>query len=337
MSIRNRSTTRLLASALIVLLAGTSARDRIEAQARPTTRAAAPPCDQACLTAMVDAYLAALEAHDPARLPLARQVKFTENTGVLDVGEGLWVGVSEGPGTFKIYVPDPAAHQVGFFGVMKEFDRPVLLALRLRVENNQITEIEHLVARSLTDVGLKNLGTPRPGLLAEVPPAQRVSRAQLLTIAGAYYDSILHSSGIVAPFADDCERHENGLVASGSHERASLPPGASPAAVALARIRGLTCAAAMDTGYLAYITGIDLRRIRIADEQHGLVFALTMFRHRGNVRTLKILNVPGVDTIPMDFGPVDLQAAHIFKIGGGHIHEIEAMGYTLPYKSDAGW
>ena len=69
----------------------------------------------------------------------------------------------------------------------------------------------------------------------------------------------------------------------------------------------------------------------------GLVFALTMFRHRGNVRMLKILNVPGVDTIPMDLGPIDVQAAHIVKIGSGKIHAIEAMGYTLPYKSDAGW
>jgi hypothetical protein len=333
--------TRVLVTVVVALMACASMRPSLYAQAgrapaRPKVPAP-PPCDPACLNAMVDSYLAALEAHDPKRIPLARTVKFTENTGALDVGEGLWVGAAEAPTMFKIYVPDPVAHQVGFIGMMREFDRPVLLALRLRVENQQIAEIEHLVARSLTDAGLKNLVTPRPGLLADVPEAQRVPRAQLLTIANGYYDSILKSSGMVAPYADDCERHENGLIASGSHERSPLPPGASPAAVAIARIRGFTCAAAMDTGYLSYITGIDLRRIRIADEQHGLVFAITMFRHRGDARTLKILNVPGVDTVPMDFGPIDLEAAHIFKIGGGKIHEIEAMGYTLPYKSQAGW
>jgi len=41
--------------------------------------------------------------------------------------------------------------------------------------------------------------------------------------------------------------------------------------------------------------------------------------------------------MPMNFGPIDLQAAHIFKISGGRIHEIEAMGYMLPYMSRTGW
>jgi hypothetical protein len=33
----------------------------------------------------------------------------------------------------------------------------------------------------------------------------------------------------------------------------------------------------------------------------------------------------------------DLEAAHIFKISGGKIHEIEAMGFTLPLYSKNGW
>ena len=33
----------------------------------------------------------------------------------------------------------------------------------------------------------------------------------------------------------------------------------------------------------------------------------------------------------------DLEAAHIFKIYGDHIHEIEAMGFTLPLYSKSGW
>ncbi len=45
----------------------------------------------------------------------------------------------------------------------------------------------------------------------------------------------------------------------------------------------------------------------------------------------------GVDTVPMNFGPIDLQAAEIFKIRGGKIHEIEALGYLLPYNSKTGW
>jgi hypothetical protein len=40
---------------------------------------------------------------------------------------------------------------------------------------------------------------------------------------------------------------------------------------------------------------------------------------------------------PMNFNPFDLEAAHIFKIHGDKIHEIEAMGFTLPLYSKNGW
>ena len=40
---------------------------------------------------------------------------------------------------------------------------------------------------------------------------------------------------------------------------------------------------------------------------------------------------------PMNFNAFDLEAAHIFKIHGDKIHEIEAMGFTLPLYSKNGW
>ena len=39
----------------------------------------------------------------------------------------------------------------------------------------------------------------------------------------------------------------------------------------------------------------------------------------------------------MDYKPFDLPAAHIFKIYGGQIHEIEALGFIAPYKAPTGW
>jgi hypothetical protein len=69
--------------------------------------------------ALVDQYLATLVKHDPAGLPLSRGVRFTENTAEIRIGDGLWVGASEAPTTFKIYAVDPASSQVAFYGVMK--------------------------------------------------------------------------------------------------------------------------------------------------------------------------------------------------------------------------
>ena len=47
-------------------------------------------CDRACLNRIADAYIAALVAHDPAKAPLSRAVKFTEQAQVRSIVEGLW-------------------------------------------------------------------------------------------------------------------------------------------------------------------------------------------------------------------------------------------------------
>jgi len=299
--------------------------------------AQAPACDRACLTGVMDSYLAALVAHDPAKAPLARDVRFTENTGVLSVGEGLWVGASAAPSAFRLYVPDPATDQVALIGTMKEFDSPVLVALRLRVLNRRVVEAEHVVVRSLTEPGLKNLLSPRPAFLADVPAAQRGSRAEMLRIADSYYDAVSKGTSASTSFAGDCVRHENGLQTS-TNRTPVAPPGLPRDQVAgFMTLAGLACAAQVDSQMFAYITSIDLRRVQVVDEQKGLVFGLSMFRHLGRSRTLPIKGVPELTSIPMNFGPIDLQAAHVFKIAGGAIHEIEAIGYTLPYKSRSGW
>jgi len=80
---------------------------------------AAPSCDRACMTGLVDQYLAAVVKHDPSGLPLSPGVRFTENTAEIKIGDGLWVSASEAPTTFKIYAVDPATSQVAFYGVMK--------------------------------------------------------------------------------------------------------------------------------------------------------------------------------------------------------------------------
>lgn len=51
---------------------------------------AATACGRTCLEGFVDQYLDAVLAHDPARLPLAPDVKFTENGQKLQPGDGLW-------------------------------------------------------------------------------------------------------------------------------------------------------------------------------------------------------------------------------------------------------
>jgi hypothetical protein len=298
------------------------------------------PCDRQCLRGFVDRYIAAMVKHDRSALPVTADYKYTENTATMPLGDGLWVGASEAPTTFKIYALDPTSHQAALFAVMKEFDKPVILALRLKIEDGRLAEIEHVVARGVRESSLRNLTTPRPGLLETVPPAERVSRDEMWRIANSYFEAIEHSNGDLAPFADDCMRRENGMQTTGNTVPTHDPgdPPDSPIDPLRAKIRMLGCRDNINTHTLSYITKIQPRRLIVIDEENGLVFGFPMFVHRGNVRTIHIVGIPGLEEMPMNgLRTSDLEAGEIFKIRDGRIHEIEAMGFILPYGSKTGW
>jgi hypothetical protein len=311
--------------------------------APPTTSIGAgvtPPCDRACMTGIVDRYLAALVRHDPTGLPLNRDVKFTENTAQLKVGsEGLWVGASELPTGFRIYAVDVGAGQVGFYGVMKERDRPLIIALRLKVVNGQITEIEHVLARNLRADAVKNLANPRPEFATKLPAADRLPRQQMVNIADSYFEAIEHANGKLAPFADDCVRRENGGQTTHNAHPVPwpVPMGSKQADDAMAYIGTLSCSDQLDTHVMDFITRLWPRRFPIVDEEQGLVFSFPMFHHRGGSGTIKIYNVPGVDSLPLGGSTTNMQAGEIFKIDHGRITGVEAMGASLPYGTTSGW
>ena len=288
-------------------------------------------CDRACLKQLADTYVAALVAHDPAKAPLARDVRMVENIQRIQPGEGLWKTASAVPATFRIYVPDPQAQQVGLLAVMQEGDHPIQLGLRLKLVDGKISEAEHVVVHKLNAANLVNLQTPRLPLTSSVLEAWRDSRGRLLSIGAAYYDALDLNNGSLAPFADDCVRFENG----GQSARKPVPTGASEDS--FAPFGALGCARQLDTQVMAYITKIDNRRVWIADEETGLVFGLSHFHHAMDKTEWPTYGVPGVPFRKIDYKPFDLPAVHIFKIWGGQIHEIEAIGFLAPYDSSTGW
>jgi len=315
-------------------------------------QAPAGGCDRACLSNIADTYLAALVAHAPRKAPLAPNMKFTENTQVLLPGEGLWATATAVSNTFKIAVPDPVAGQIGMIVMLTEAgagekgeDVQAQLALRLKVQNRQIVEAEHLIARITSPAQLAALKTPRAPLLATVPPAERNPRWVMLLIGNSYYDALTLSDGNASPFAEDCGRRENGMHTAGVGAPPPLPgapargggpggPGANPGGAGPAR----DCAGQLTSRVMSYIRSIDLRRVWIADEEKGLVFGLSMFRHPMDENPITVINTDGSRSPrQVNFKPFDLPAAHIFKISGGKIHEIEAMGFTMPYLSKNGW
>ena len=224
-------------------------------------------------------------------------------------------------------MPDPVAGQIGFIGMMEESGKPIQLGLRLMVENGAITEAEHLVVRSFNGNALDNL----QGIAARVArrdsrSAQRNPREILLALGMTYYDSIEQSSGDATLFADACERRENGMITAGG------------SGLGLDGLPRQGCHAQMDSRVFTYIDSIDLRRVWIADPVTGLVFGLSHFRHSMKEKEITVIGRDGKPTKrPMNFEPFDLPAAHIFKVRDNRIHEIEALGFTMPYMSNGGW
>ena len=303
-------------------------------------RGAAPVCDRACLNGLADRYLAALVRHDASGLPLNRDVKFTENAARLKVGsEGLWIAASEAPTGFGIHVADVSAGQVGYYGVMKERDKPLIIALRLKMVNGQITEIEHVLARNLRPEAVTNLAKPRPEFVTILPPEARSPRARMVNIADSYFEAIEHANGKLAPFADDCVRRENGGQTTHNAKPVPwpVPLGSKAADDAMAYIGTLSCSDQLDTHVMDFITRLWPRRHEIVDEELGIVFSFPMFNHRGGSGTVRIYNVPGVDSLPLGGSSSSMQAGELFRIDRGRITAVEAMGASLPYGTNSGW
>jgi len=282
--------------------------------------------DRECLKTLVDNYLQALVQGNPEQLPFAEDAVFVENVERKAIGTGLWETATALPNNYRIYVPDPVSAQVGFIGLMEAEGDPILLGLRLQVEQGQIIAAEHLISWITNDAMLANLQNPRAGLLTSIPESQQLTREELLSIGYSYYPALDENNGILSPLADDCVRFENGMQTSNNSGAASI-------------FGKMLCGPQLSSNYFQYIDTINNRRVTIADPETGLVFGLSHFRHSFDEKETPIYGVQGqsVRDVSM-FNPFDMPAMHIFKIGPeGQIHEIEAVGVLVPYQSPTGW
>lgn len=285
-------------------------------------------CGRACLEGFVDQYLAALVAHDPSRLPLARGVRFTENGQALPLGDGLW-GTASGLGSYKIYAADPEAGQVLFMGVLEENGAPVIFCLRLKIQLHLIQEIETIVSRkepgSLAHP--EALVVPRPAFAETVPPAERRSRANLIAIANSYFNAIEKGHASYVPFDKNCNRIEDGVQTTNNPKLGA--PG-SPT-----NTFGLGCAAQIQLREFQPDTRIRGRRFLVVDVERGLVFVAGFFDHDARLRSFTLAN--GQVQKQTRTAPWTWEIAELFKIQNGKIMQIEALVNPVPYGLRSGW
>jgi hypothetical protein len=97
-----------------------------------TANAVPTSFDRETLYTILDGYL----ARDPARVPWAPRVRYSENNLSLLVGDGAWNTVT-GLGDYDLRFADLSTGQVGLFGLIEESSAPSPFVLRLRVETHR--------------------------------------------------------------------------------------------------------------------------------------------------------------------------------------------------------
>ena len=275
--------------------------------------------------------LAALRAHDPARLPLAKNARYTENGQQLKLGDGLWgtlTGYAGPDGVvaatpvpqYRIELVDSRNGDAVYLGGIVEETTPGLLALRLRQSGGFITEIEAIVIRKeemgerggtvtlfqprlITEFDPAGFAKTDPSFLEVVPASERSAEGELVGVVDRYFDGIENDTSKGIPIARDCTRRDNGVLAAGNPAAPPLDP-----AVPAYRPLALSCAEQIDSGYFKRISKVRDRQ-HVVDAERGLVLSIAAF---DNPARIKAFDVPGIGrvTLPgaMRGGPGSPQA-----------------------------
>jgi hypothetical protein len=284
-------------------------------------------CDQDCLESFADQYIDAMVSHDPSSIPLAEDVKFTENGVQLAVGDALWATASANT-DYRIYVTDPETGQIGYSGIIEENGTPVLISFRLKIVNGKISEIEQIVGRDRNFSGVDNLKEPDPVYARVLEPSERVDRDKMISIADSYFAALERADGTRAvPFADTCNRMENGIQTTNNPEFAAAMGGGF-------NIIAMSCTEQFKTGYFRFVTEIRRRHV-LVDEERGMVFSFAALDHAGNIK-----QVTTTDGQTHDIGqlsPTTLFGGGLFKIIDGQIHRIYTVFFSAPYGMKHGW
>jgi len=264
-------------------------------------------CDRRCLRRYADDYLAGLAKKHAKALPLAADVKFTENGVIRKVGEGFGTAAGE-MRPHRTYVVDPETGGIAVQGVVRENDSHVVFLVRLRVANQQIHEIETLVVRRADNAFFSPEQFPAlTPLDVPVPDSLRNTREELVQIADAYFTA-LHTQGTTAyksaPFASGANRYENGVLTTNV---VGAPRGS---------IVGMSANEQFDR---AVFPGRNVgdRRYPVVDVQNGTILGIVTFRPSATRLVLLL--------------------SEIFKIAGGKLYHIRAVMLDRPPGAPTGW
>ena len=286
-----------------------------------------PSCDRQCLYGLLDQYLDALKAKDPSRLPLAKNVRYSENNVEMQIGDGVW-GTITGLGGYNLRTADPVNGAVGCYGIVEETNTVSIFALRLKVVDSRISEAEILIRRSGAESGpfpSKPTLASNPVFEEIVPPAERSPRERMIALADGYFNTLqLNDGTLFTQFYDDCDRWENGLLTTHNPDLAKT-----------IIVANLGCMQQFKLGNYRYDDRVRDRRFFLVDEERGLVMAAGFIDHAGRLENFTLTDGTPIKS-PMRT-PSTLCLLELFKLRGGKIQKIEAVFIGVPYNMPSPW
>jgi hypothetical protein len=295
-------------------------------------------CDRACLEGVMDQYLAAVVAHDPKRLPLSADVKYTENAQVVPLGDGFWK-TAQGIGNYKHYFADPEFGQVALMGTMIEAGQPLLMSARLRIEIGRITEIETVYFKPggggpNNIAAMDKMGKAEDIWFRSIPPAQRLTRQEMIGIADGYFTSVQKNDGKgingtgTYPFTNDCHRIENGAPTTNVPRPANEKPGTL-------NLFAMDCLSQFKMGLYYVVQNIHSRRYPLVDMERGVVWAHSVF-DQGTVNSGVLAD--GTKHSYQGFNrPSSILVTEAFLIEDGKIRRVEMIGPSATYHINSPW
>lgn len=221
------TTTRRLVPVTIALALALAT---VRAQ-QPARRAVpAPSCDRRCLLELLTRYTEALTDDNPSTLPVAPNVRVTNNGTPTVLGKGdVWGPARRLP--FRQAFVDPVTGSAIFYGIVTVSTRPTradtpnanpnaavrwwFYVLRLKVAQRKITEVEEIAyEKPANGFGADPSTLTLPDRIFDtvLPPDERSTREQLFAVANRYFDAVSQKGNYRdAPWHPECQRLELGV------------------------------------------------------------------------------------------------------------------------------
>ncbi len=281
----------------------------VAAQPARAPAVAALACDRECLRGKITEGLHALVEHDVSKLPVAANLRVTEDAVEKPLAQ---VGLVRSATKLRAYRQDILDERGGqaVAGVMvEEAGAPIILVVRVKVDGEQkISELELVATRSRADGMIYTIntydGVPTKALNVVPRQDQLETREEAIEIAMHYPRGLSNAktfNAVGTPFAENAYRIENGALMAGPG--CTIIPGCS----------GIGNQSLAVFNQLGRVTVRDI----VVDERTGLVIMRLSWNRSG----------PGSDK---------LTAWEMFKVYDGKIHAVEAYMRVLPPEQDLG-